>query len=76
VHAINPDFRRLLAAACAAFVLTVATPVLAPAAGELELRFGGGSEATSGASAPAVRTEPSRPRWLVDPLRPPAFSIR
>jgi len=35
-----------------------------------------GLRAISGASAPAVRTEPSRPRWLVDPLRPPAFSIR
>jgi hypothetical protein len=76
VHAIHPEFRRLLAAGCAAFVLTVAALALAPAAGEIELRLGGGSEAASGTSAPAVRAEPSQPRWLADPLSPPAFSIR
>jgi hypothetical protein len=76
VHAIHPDFRGLLAAACAAFVLTVAALVLAPTLGELELRLGGGSDAASGAYAPVVRAEPAQPRWLADPLAPPAFAVR
>jgi hypothetical protein len=76
VHAIHPDFRGLLAAACAAFVLTVALLVLAPAVGELDLRLGGGSDAASGAPAPVVRSQPAQPRWLADPLTPPAFAIR
>ena len=74
MHAIHPDFRRLLAAACAAFVLTVAALVLAPAAGELDLRLGGGSEAAP--AAPVAGAEPSQPRWLADPLSPPAFTVR
>ena len=76
MHAIHPDFRRLLAAACAAFVLTVAALALAPAAGEVDLRLGSGSEAATGAPGPVVRAEPSQPRWLADPLSPPAFAAR
>jgi hypothetical protein len=76
VHVIHPDFRRLLGAACAAFVLMVAALALAPAAGELDLRFGGDSRSASGAPAQAVRAEPSQPRWLADPLSPPAFAGR
>ena len=77
MYAIHPDFRRLLAAACAALVLTVAALVVPPAAGELDLRLGGGSETAPAApAAPVVRGEPSQPRWLADPLSPPAFSIR
>jgi hypothetical protein len=76
VHAIHPDFRRLVAAAGAAFLLTVAALVVPPAAGELELGLGGGSEAATGTAAPVVRAEPAQPRWVGDPLSPPAFSLR
>ncbi len=76
MHAIHPDFRRLLAAACAAFVLTVASLVLAPAAGELDLRLGGGSETAPAAAAPVVRGAAAPPRWRADPHSPPAVSTR
>jgi hypothetical protein len=77
VHAFHPDLRRLLVAAGAACLLMLAALTLTTAAGELELRRDGGSEAAPAtASAPTVRRAPAQPRWVARPLSPPAFSIR
>jgi hypothetical protein len=74
VHAFHPDLRRLLAAAGAALLLMAAALTLPPAAGELELGLGGGSEAAP--TAPIVQEAPSQPRWVTDPLSPPALTVR
>jgi hypothetical protein len=77
VHAFHPDVRRLVAAAVAAFMLTIAALALPSAAGDLQLGLGGGSEGAPGAASPVVvRPAPSQPRWVADPLSPPAFTIR
>jgi hypothetical protein len=76
VHAFHPDVRRLLATALAALALTIAALALPSAAGELDLRLGGGEAAPGAATAPAVRAEPSHPRWVADPLAPPALTAR
>lgn len=75
MHAFHPDIRRLLAAVGAACLLMIAAPTLPPAAGELELGLGGRSPAASSAAGPPmVRPAPSQPRWVADPLSPPAFT--
>jgi hypothetical protein len=77
VHAFHPDVRRLLATALAALALTIAALAVPPAVGELDLRLSGGGQAAPGAAtAPAVRAEPSQPRWVADPLAPPAITTR
>jgi hypothetical protein len=77
VHAFHPDIRRLLAAAGAALLLMIAALTLPTAVGEVDLGLGGGSAAAPGAAGPVVvRQASSQPRWVADPLSPPAFTIR
>jgi hypothetical protein len=76
MHA-HPDPRRLLATAAAAFALMLAALVLPSATADLDLRAGGaGPEAASDAAPAAMQPAPSHPRWLADPLSPPAFTMR
>ena len=76
MHA-HPDPRRLLAAAAAAFALMLAALVLPSATADLDLRVGGSGPEASPDAAPAVtRPAPSQPRWLADPMSPPAFTVR
>ena len=76
MHA-HPDPRRLLAAAAAAFALMLVALVLPSATADLNLRLGGaGSQAASEAAPAVVQAAPSQPRWLTDPLSPPAFTTR
>jgi hypothetical protein len=75
MHAIHPDPRRLLAAAGAALALMLGALALPPVAGDLDLRLGGGPAADDPAPA-LVRTAPSEPRWVADPLSPPSFPTR
>jgi len=75
MHAIHPDPIRLLVAAAAALVLTLAALAAPATLGELDLGRGGG-QATS--AAPAAATEPrtgAEPRWVRDPLSPPSFTV-
>ena len=77
MHAIQPDPRRLLAAVGAALVLTVAALALPTAAGDLDVRLGGGPRAAEPARAPVVaRPAPAPPRWVADPLSPPGLAAR
>ena len=76
MHA-HPDPRRILAAALAAIGLMLAALALPTATADLDLRLGGGGSSADRATAPAVvRPSASPPRWLSDPLAPPAFSAR
>ncbi len=76
MHA-HPDPRLLLAAAAAAFTLMLAALVLPSATAYLDLRLGaGGSQAAPDAAPAVTRTGPSQPRWMSDPLSPPAFTTR
>jgi len=79
VHA-HPDPRRFLSAAAAAFALMLVALVLPPATADLDVGLGGGGSQASPNAAPAapvvVRSAPSQPRWLTDPLSPPAFTVR
>jgi hypothetical protein len=76
MHA-DPDPRRLLATAAAAFALMLAALVLPSATADLDLCVGGaGPEAAADAAPAATRADPSQPRWLTDPLSPPTFTVR
>lgn len=76
MHA-HPDPRRLLAAAAAAFALMLAALVLPSATADLDLGLGGAGPQAAPDAAPAItRPAPSQPRWLADPLSPPAFTMR
>jgi hypothetical protein len=59
-------------------MLTVAALALPSVAGDLELSLRGGPEGSAGgaASQVVVRPSPSPPRWVADPLSPPAFTVR
>jgi hypothetical protein len=72
MHAIHPDPLRMLVAAAAALVLTIALLAMPPAIGELDLGLGGGTTAAEPVLAPASTTQP---RWVSDPLTPPSLSI-
>ena len=74
MHAIHPDPLRMLVAAAAALVLTIALLATPPAIGELDLGPGGGTTAAEpAAAAPASQ---STPRWVSDPLTPPSVAVR
>jgi hypothetical protein len=76
VHA-HPDPRRLLAAAAAAFALMLVALALPSATADLDLRLGGaGSQAAPDAAPAVTQPAPAQPRWLTDPLSPPAFTTR
>jgi hypothetical protein len=76
MHA-HPDPRRLLATAAAAFALMLAALVLPSATADLDLRMGGAGPEAAPDTAPATtRPAPSQPRWLTDPMSPPAFTMR
>ena len=78
MHA-HPDPGRLLAVAAAAIGLMLATLALPSGTADLDLRLGGAGshvDATHATAPAIVRPEPARPRWLADPLDPPAFAQR
>lgn len=73
MHAIHPDPLRMLVAAAAALVLTIALLAMPPSIGELDLGLGGGTTAAEpAAAAPASHTTP---RWVSDPLAPPSVAV-
>jgi hypothetical protein len=73
----QPDPRRLIAAAAAAFALMLGALVLPPVTAELDVSLGGaGPQAASDAAPADPRPAQSQPRWLTDPLSPPRLAGR